>query len=107
MAMMRSSMKWIGGLVVLALLLSGWVLRTESASPEGATLADVSAQVTVTFTGLRFNRATQTFDTVATLTNTSADPIQAPLELHVTGITPDSVTLHNASGTAGDGHRYT
>ena len=106
MAVVRSSVNWIGGLVVLALILSGWVLRTESASSGGTVSADVSAQVKVTFSGLRYNRTTQTYDTIATLTNTSPDPIQAPLELHVVSITPATVTLQNPGGTASDGHSY-
>lgn len=106
MARWHSSVKWMGGLVVLALILNGWVGRAALAAAEGTANTDVSTQVAVTFSGLRFNRATQTFDTVATLTNTSANSIQAPLELHITGITPASVTLHNASGTSGDGHPY-
>lgn len=43
---------------------------------------------------------------IATLTDTSADPIQAPLALHITGITPASVTLDNPSGIASDEHPY-
>jgi hypothetical protein len=86
-------MKWVSLWVVLALILSGWVLRTESASPGGTVSADVTAQVKTTFSGLRYNRTTQTYDTVATLTNTSSDPILAPLELHIVGIKPATVTL--------------
>lgn len=104
MAVVRSSVNWIGGLVLLALILSGWVLRTESASSGETVNADVSAQVKVTFSGLRLNRTTQTYDTIATLTNTSPDPIQAPLELHVVSIAPATVTLQNPGGTASDGH---
>jgi len=106
MAMMRSSVRWISLWVVLALILGGWVLRTESASPGGTVSADVTAQIRTTFSGLRYNRATQTYDTVATLTNTSADPIHAPLELHIASITPATVALQNPSGTASDGHPY-
>ena len=90
----------------MALILSGWVLRTESASPGGTVSADVSADVTVTFSGLRFNRGMRTYDTIATLTNTSPEPIQAPLDLHIISITPPTVTLANPSGTASDGHPY-
>ncbi len=106
MARVRSSVNWIGGLVLLALILSGWVLRTESASSGGTVSADVTAQMKVTFSGLRLNRTTQTYDTVATLTNISTAPIQAPLELHVASITPATVTLQNPGGTASDGHPY-
>jgi len=66
--------KWVGLWMLLAVVLSGWVLRTESASSGGTVSADVTAQVKVAFSGLRLNRATQTYDTVATLTNTSSDP---------------------------------
>ncbi|MDS4019133.1 MAG: S8 family serine peptidase [Candidatus Competibacter sp.] len=106
MARVRSSVRWIGGLVLLALILSGWVLRTESASSGGTVSADVTAQVKVTFSGLRYNRTTQTYDTVATLTNTSSDPILAPLELHVASIAPNTVALANPTGTASDGHPF-
>lgn len=106
MARAHSSMKWISGLVVLALILGGWVLQTESANTGETISADVSAQVKVTFSGLRFNRITQTYDTVATLTNISPDRILAPLELHVTSITPSTVTLYNPSGVGADGYPY-
>ncbi|MEA3643203.1 MAG: PKD domain-containing protein, partial [Lamprobacter sp.] len=106
MAGAPASIKWLGTLVVLAMILSGWGLRTESASPGVTAHADVSTQVATAFTDLRFNPATQTFDRVATLTNTSADPIQAPLALHITDITPASVTLDNPSGIASDEHPY-
>ncbi|MEZ5584409.1 MAG: PKD domain-containing protein [Candidatus Competibacteraceae bacterium] len=106
MALARASLQWISGLVLLALVLSGWVLRTESAGSGGTVSADVSGQVTVKFSGLLFNRVMQTFDTVATVTNISSDTILAPLELHLASITPTTVTLHNPSGTASDGHPY-
>jgi RHS repeat-associated protein len=105
MAWVRSSAKWVGGLVVLALLLGGWALRTESASG-GGTSVDVSARVKVGFSGLRFNRTTQTYDTVATLTNTSAEAIGARLDLHIVSINPPAVTLYGPSGMATDGHPY-
>ncbi|HRY14857.1 MAG TPA: PKD domain-containing protein, partial [Candidatus Competibacteraceae bacterium] len=106
MALARASLQWISGLVLLALVLSGWVLRTESAGSGGMVSADVSGQVAVKFSGLLFNRVMQTFDTVATVTNISSDTILAPLELHLASITPTTVTLHNPSGTASDGHPY-
>ncbi|MDS4058454.1 MAG: hypothetical protein RKP73_07770 [Candidatus Contendobacter sp.] len=59
----------------------------------------VTKQVTAVFSGLRLNRATGTFDSVATLKNNSTDPVPGPLSLVITGITPSSVTLANATGT--------
>ncbi|MBK8753245.1 MAG: hypothetical protein IPL99_17140 [Candidatus Competibacteraceae bacterium] len=107
MVLMRSSVKGVGLWVLLALILSGWVLRTESASSGGTVSADLTTQVKVAFSGLRLNRTTQTYDTVATLTNTSATvPILAPLELRLTAITPASVTLDNPTGTTSSGFPY-
>lgn len=101
-----SKTHWIGAWALLVLvLLSLWGLRGESASP-AAPLAEVSAQIRATFSGLRYNRATRTYDTVATLANLSAQPILAPLQLHLTSITPATVSLQNPSGTTADGHPY-
>ncbi len=56
-------------------------------------------EVTAIFSRLQFNRATGTFDTIATLKNNSAGPVPGPLSLIITGINPSSVTLANATGT--------
>lgn len=55
MTLARSSMtKWMGAWALLVLvLLSLWGLRGESASPPAPSV-DVSAQVRVTFSGLRY-----------------------------------------------------
>ncbi|MBL8247055.1 MAG: hypothetical protein JNK95_01660 [Candidatus Competibacter sp.] len=106
MALMRSSVKGIGWLLGLALVVSGWGAWSEWARSSGTASIDVSAQVKVTFSGLRFDRANQTFNTGATLTNISPDPILAPLELRIIAITPTAVTLDNPTGIAGDGHPY-
>ena len=98
MMVARSSTRWIGVWVLLALALSSWAWRTDSAGSGGTPSVDVSAQVKVVFSGLRLNRTTQTYDTVATLSNRSGDVIRAPLELHVVGIAPPTVTLNNPGG---------
>jgi hypothetical protein len=64
---------------------------------------NVDAQVKVSVSGLVFNRVTNTFDTVATITNTSTDILSPPMSLVVTGIVPTGVTLANATGQSADG----
>jgi murein DD-endopeptidase MepM/ murein hydrolase activator NlpD len=66
---------------------------------------DVSGQVNITKSGLVLNRATRTFDSVVTLTN-SLIPISGPVSLVITGITPNTVSLANASGTTTAGQPY-
>lgn len=62
----------------------------------------LDGKVSASFTGLVLNRTTNTFDAQATITNTSAETIVAPLSLVITGITPTSVSLANPAGqTAG------
>lgn len=83
------------GIVVLMLVAYG--ARAE--------IVDVSGQVEVTKSGLVFNRATGTYDTTVTLKN-SLLPMLNPVSLVVTGISPQTVTLANASGTTADGKSY-
>jgi RHS repeat-associated protein len=64
---------------------------------------NVDSRVGVTFTGYVFNRIAGTFDTRATITNTSSSVLLAPMTLVVTSITPNSVTLANATGHTPDG----
>ena len=68
--------------------------------------ANVSDKIAVSFTGLTLNRYTNTFDTIATLTNTSAVVVSQPVVLAVTGINPGTVTLANPSGQTAEGHPY-
>jgi len=67
---------------------------------------EVTGQVSVTFSGLRYNRSTGTFDTQATVINTSDSAIQGPIEFVVDSISIDTVTLSNAEGTSSDGHPF-
>ena len=83
------------GLILLFLLISlgiGWRWLTPALASTQAGV-NVTDRVAVVFSGLRLNRATGTFDSVATLTNQSTGPVLAPLKLVLTGITPPSVTL--------------
>jgi hypothetical protein len=78
-------------------------LPLPAAAQEGL---DVSSQVAVTFSGLRFNRATNTFDTIASLTNTSTTPMATPISLVLTTIDPSTVTVANASGQTSSGKPF-
>jgi hypothetical protein len=84
-------------LLPLSLIMGRYGLAPALAAPFGG--VNVTDRVATTFSGLRLNRATGTFDSVATLKNTSAEPVLAPLSLVITGINPTSVTLANPSGT--------
>jgi thermitase len=77
-----------------------------SATTGAITTKEVTDQVSVIFSGLRYNRSTGTFDTQATLTNTSDDSIQAPLELEVNSISAEMAALGNTEGTSADGHPF-
>lgn len=68
-----------------------------------ATLDD---RVRVTFSGLVLNRATNTFDTRASIANISTDTIGGPMRLVITGVTPAGVTLANPSGQTAAGRPY-
>ena len=68
---------------------------------------NVDAYVSKSFGGLRYNRATGTFDAVGTIKNTSPDTtLAAPMSLVVTGISDASVSLANGSGKTADGSAY-
>jgi RHS repeat-associated protein len=66
----------------------------------------ISDQVSVRYSGLRLNRATNTFDTLATFTNTSNNDIQTPIQLVIDSISTTGISLTNADGVLVDGRRY-
>jgi len=76
------------------------------AQAAGNGLADASDKIAVSFTGLTLNRYTNTFDGIATFTNTSAVALLPPLVLALTGITPGTVTLANPAGQTAEGYPY-
>ncbi|MFO1429668.1 MAG: PKD domain-containing protein [Candidatus Competibacteraceae bacterium] len=96
------------GLILLFLLFSVGLGRhgLEPALASTSTGVNVTDRVAVVFSGLRLNRATGTFDSIATLTNHSTGPVLAPLRLVFTTITPPSVTLANTAGTTAEGLPY-
>ena len=48
----------------------------------------LAERTNVSWTGLVFNRQSNTYDTVATITNLAAEPLGAPLSIVVTNISP-------------------
>lgn len=66
----------------------------------------VDSQVSAKYSGLAYNRATGTYDSVASLTNVSANPVNAPLSLVITGISNPKVSLTNAVSTTTEGNSY-
>jgi hypothetical protein len=86
---------------------------TQASAPEMVALTvlpvviNVDSLVRVSYSGYLFNRTTNTFDTLATITNTSADSrLLSPMSLVITSITPTSVTLANATGQTADGKPF-
>jgi VCBS repeat-containing protein len=68
---------------------------------------NVDSMVSVSYSGWMFNRTTATFDTLATITNTSADSLLlAPMSLVITSISLGSVTLFNPTGQTADGEPF-
>jgi tetratricopeptide (TPR) repeat protein len=78
------------------LVLALTVVVTSAAHAQvGLEIPDSDLQVT--FTGLIFNRKTNTYDTSATLTNTSTTSFSGEFSLVLPTITPTSATLANAT----------
>jgi beta-lactam-binding protein with PASTA domain len=72
----------------------------------GPAFTDVTALVTITRSGLVYNRTTNTFDSLVTIKNSSASILTGPLILAVNQITPLSVTLSNSTGLTSSGNPY-
>jgi RHS repeat-associated protein len=86
---------------LLAIVFAGRGIARADPSPVA-----VDGQVRISYSGLVLNRTTNTFDTVATLTNTGTTPVFAPMLVAITGITVSSVHLANPSGTTDAGLPY-
>jgi len=67
---------------------------------------DVTSRFAVAKSGLVLNRATNTFNSVVTLTNVSSATIKGSLVLLVSNVTAGSVTLANKSGQSAAGMPY-
>lgn len=73
-----------------------WLLALPALAIEGENVDD---RVSATFTGLRLNRATRTFDTVGTLTNNASNgSVSTPISVVITHISSPNVSVANASG---------
>ena len=70
------------------------------ATPPAA--VDVTSSVSITSTGLSYNRITKQYTGTLTITNTSGSALTAPLQLVVSNLTAGD-TLANATGTAAAG----
>ena len=92
----------VGGVWLLLLILS---LTIFPSSGQAQILPDATSQVSVIRSGFVFNRATNTYDSLATVTNISTTDIVGPLSLVLT-INPSTVTLANASGATADGKPF-
>ena len=69
------------------------LLSTPMSTVPAEAAVSVDSRVQVRFSGLVLNRATNTFDTVATITNVSQQPLAGPLSVVITSITAAGVTL--------------
>lgn len=78
---------------VVAALLGSLSAQTNIATPVAA-----DNSITVSLSGMRLNRSTNTYDSVVTLTNTSAAAIGGPFYLAVSGIDVSTVTFYNSAG---------
>lgn len=100
-AILRFFSAWRYALLVCAVFL--FAMPAAGATP---TFEDVSSQVSITRGGLVLNRATNTFDTLVQVTNTSGTALSGPLVLSVSSINPVIVTLSNAAGQDPSGNPY-
>lgn len=100
------SLRWLPRPLTLAIaLLAGAILHGESAHAVNIIPIDASSRVSVSKSGLTFNRVTQTFDTLMTVTNTSSSTLTGPV-VFVVVTQPSTVTVANPAGTLFDGRTY-
>ncbi|MGD0959980.1 MAG: SGNH/GDSL hydrolase family protein [Methylomonas sp.] len=90
-------MKRLLSLIILIWLVSGFSAAT--AAPE-----DLTSSIQVTKSGLVYNRATKTYNTSLTLTNTSPTAISGSIALSVIVNDPNLVSLSNSSGLSSAGY---
>src|ERR1700730_9306102 len=77
-------------LIGLSFLIVGLTTAPECVAQR---FVDLSSQVTVTKSGLVLNRATNTFNTVVTITNSSANDLNGPLLLVISKLSPTNVSV--------------
>lgn len=71
-----------------------------------AEVVNVDDKVSVTFSGMVLNRTTNTYDTLATVSNTSQNTLEAPMSLVITSISQNTVILANPSGQTLNGKPF-
>jgi len=86
-----------------ALFIAGLAIPSDCAAQN---FVDESGQVTITKSGLVLNRATNTFNSLVTITNSSGAVLNAPLVLVISNISPSTVTLANPSGKSPSGNPF-
>jgi putative Ig domain-containing protein/List-Bact-rpt repeat protein len=90
-------------LIGLCFLMVGLTTAPECAAQK---FVDESAHVTITRSGLVLNRATNTYNSVVTITNSSASDLNGPLLLVISNLSPTSITVANQSGKVSSGSPY-
>jgi Tetratricopeptide repeat len=88
-ACVRRRRRWVGWLTLLIVVLPS----TASAQ----SLATLDSDLHISLSGIVLNRATNTFDTRATMTNVSTTNLSGPFSFVVTAITPSNVFLADAT----------
>jgi hypothetical protein len=94
--------RWIATIPALAICLAG-IMMAGLANKSGA--ADATGLVAIEKNGLVFNRATDSFDTAATLSNERSTPLLEPFRL-IVSIDTSEVSLMNATGITEAGLPY-
>lgn len=102
--MKRMSLRALELLIVGFWLFIGSLATTRNCAAQ--TFVDMSSQVTITKSGLVLDRATNTFNTVVTITNSSSTVLNGPLVLVISDLTPTTVTLANPSGQDPSGNPF-
>src|SRR5215472_3426831 len=90
-------------------IIGAWVIIEGAScvpSCNAQNIIDITNDATIAKSGLVFNRQTNTFNSVVTVKNTSAQVLNAPLILVVSDLTPSTVTLANQSGQEPSGNPF-
>lgn len=78
-------------------------LATETyAAPSLSAVTDLTQAVSLNVTELQFNKTTNTFDSVLTISNASQQPIEGPVTVAVYSL-PEGVILSNATSISAEG----
>jgi hypothetical protein len=103
-ARVRHFLRGLRGVTCLAAV---WMVFVGAAHAQGiVTGVAQDPNFTVSFSGLRLDRISNTMVSTATVRNTSSSTIQGPFYLGITSITEPSVTLANGGGNLPDGNPF-